>query len=82
MQKSFSLLKQLVEDIEGTILTSEESLLIGGQGSDSFTGNNCVCNGNNCNCYTGNDCKCNGNNCSCNNLPPDKFDPDPGHSHP
>lgn len=52
------ILRDFVEEIEMTILSSEDSILLDGMvGTSSAGGNNCMCNGNNC--------PCGGNNCSC-----------------
>ncbi len=51
-------LKDYVEGLEMTVLSSENAILLDGMvGTSGTTGNNCQCNGNNC--------QCGGNNCNC-----------------
>lgn len=59
MQKDRLELKEFVEDIEMTVLSGEDAILLEGLvgTSSTETGNNCLCGGNNC--------KCKGNNCNC-----------------
>lgn len=73
MKRNPSPLKELVEKLEVEILSTEDSLLIGGSGISPLAGNNCKCDGDNCNCtLRPNNCTCGGsNNCACPIVQPD-----------